>query len=221
MQIKSILISSALGTIGGASFVMLMNGFNPRVESPEVAATPTPIQQDQKLHRSLAQSPAVLRENQARLRDPAIPPSKKNQGESIENKSDTIESEGELEEVSPEEALRIVMEQKQEEIDAFDDEQRDDTWAAKAEEHFNEDFSALIAKEETKAKLQSVECHTSRCVVTVNWPNLSIARKEHSRLATATMQENCIVSSFLVRSPDEAEGPFDQEVIYNCRPEKS
>lgn len=223
-RVAPLILASFIGTVGGASLVALIH----HLESNEIEAKEGEANVALNFQGRRSRMP-VMKEMGVTERQ-AIERSRGNRGPANPSEATPKKAEGEnegsgeeeldkqMEEMTPEDSRQNVMEQKEAEIDEFEKEVRDDTWAAAAERDFTDDFVNAISSGNSDAELRSVECRASRCVVSVDWPSLKVARRQHSRLATGPKQRNCIVSSFLIPSSDGSDDPVSQDIVYNCRP---
>jgi hypothetical protein len=101
-------------------------------------------------------------------------------------------------------------------LDLFEQERRDENWASRAEQLFLKDISQSLQKNVSSGLLRSVECRTTHCVATVDWPSFDAVAKEHYVFAKTEMAQNCRVMSYLPSSVERPEDSYSHKVIFKC-----
>jgi hypothetical protein len=85
----------------------------------------------------------------------------------------------------------------------------DPTWSAGAEARFTSDLGQL------GAHIERVDCRTSACVATLEWPSRAQAQQEYRGLIEARYQLPCDRRIFLDRAVQE-DGPYRATLVLDC-----
>jgi hypothetical protein len=90
----------------------------------------------------------------------------------------------------------------------------DPVWAPAAQTKFTADL------EELGAKVDGVDCRTSGCVATLEWPSREQAQQEYRHLVEAVYQLPCDRQIFLDQAQGE-DGPYRAELLLDCESVRS
>lgn len=85
----------------------------------------------------------------------------------------------------------------------------DPTWSAGAEAKFTSDLGRL------GAHVERVDCRTSACLATLEWPNRGQAQQEYRALIEASYQLPCDRQIFLDRAASD-DAPYRATLVLDC-----
>jgi hypothetical protein len=89
----------------------------------------------------------------------------------------------------------------------------DPTWSSGAVSAFQRDFAALT--EQREAKVVGVECKTTSCVATLEWPSYEAAQREHSEVVMHGYEVNCR-RQIWAPEPEDREARYKATAIFDC-----
>lgn len=96
---------------------------------------------------------------------------------------------------------------------AFDAEGYDPAWSPGARNEFKRDLAALA--QDKNYKVVGVDCKTTLCKATVEWPSYGEVRNTVSDLLYADYRNNCTKQIFAPVPGNQAD-PYQGTVIYDC-----
>jgi len=96
---------------------------------------------------------------------------------------------------------------------AFDAEGYDPAWSNEARSAFNQDLTTLA--QDKNYRVLNVDCKTTLCKATVEWPSYGEVRNTVSDLLYADYHNNCTKMVF-APVPDNQANPYQGTVMYDC-----
>jgi len=101
-------------------------------------------------------------------------------------------------------------------VDHFESEARDPRWAARTEQNLRTELGDIKLG---GAQLAQVECRSTTCAATMEWPTYSAVRPDASKLVLHNYQENCS-RELAVPPPDNPEAAYTAVLYLNCTKER-
>jgi hypothetical protein len=115
--------------------------------------------------------------------------------------------------LTPEQIKQFEISEHQAAIDAHWAETSDPEWAPKTKSLFNDDFKAVST--ELEAKLVQVDCRTSSCIITAEWPNYETAVRKWRVLMDHRFATNCS-TRMLLAPPQNPSLPYQATTVFGC-----
>jgi hypothetical protein len=88
---------------------------------------------------------------------------------------------------------------------------RDPKWAPRAESGIRDTIGTVAGTH----KATRVECKTTSCVATMEWPSYDEALHGYGRLLTAIYTPNCAVK-ILVHDPVDGQQTYQEQLLFDC-----
>ena len=100
-------------------------------------------------------------------------------------------------------------------LDSHKREARDERWATHASAALSKDLGAVLPGIESKPQLVDVECRTTTCAATIEWPSYADAHASAQRLVMGPFgSENCDRTIHL--SDAHADGRYQAVMLFDC-----
>jgi hypothetical protein len=120
---------------------------------------------------------------------------------------------------APADIARDLGDRIQQRLQAHATEGRDPPWATSTEALFTTDLLAAATSDAGAIfKLLSVDCRTTTCTVSIEWPSHEHARRDWQAVMSYPYKKNCVITNYTPRpaEPETAATKYRSTMIFDC-----